>query len=191
MFQKGDLVAVATTDRNGDASFMAVTEAPGSVYNYASGSIEHTDWYDVAPKNLHIPEQESAAKERDMESFIGHNPDNSEITAGNGMDLTDTQEGNGTYFKKYSSNQNYDSGMLAGNEVTNSSADTYQDTETTGYYPIQDCESNNGNCWIGRPLLNRAGRFLLLYQGTSRSEGYELSVYGKSDVLATNRKCIP
>ena len=187
VFQKGDLVAVATTDRNGDASFMAVTEAPGSVYNYASGSIEHTDWYDVAPKNLHIPEQESAAKERDMESFIGHNPDNSEITAGNGMDLTDTQEGNGTYFKKYSSNQNYDSGMLAGNEVTNSSADTYQDTETTGYYPIQDCESNNGNCWIGRPLLIGPDGSSYYIKELSRSEGYELSVYGKSDVLATNR----
>ena len=34
VFEKGNLVAVAATDKNGDASFMAVTEAPGTIYDY-------------------------------------------------------------------------------------------------------------------------------------------------------------
>ena len=39
VYQKDDLVAVASTDRNGDASFMAFTEAPGMIWNYKSGLI--------------------------------------------------------------------------------------------------------------------------------------------------------
>ena len=82
VFQKDDLVAIATTDRNGDASFMVITEAPGSVYNYDTGSVEYTDWHGQAPGNLHIERDASAVKEQDIERFIGHNPDGSEIMAG-------------------------------------------------------------------------------------------------------------
>lgn len=39
VYQKDDLVAVATTDRNGDASFMVFTEAPGRTYDYNQGVI--------------------------------------------------------------------------------------------------------------------------------------------------------
>ena len=46
-------MAVATTDRNGDASFMAITETPGSVYNYETGKIENTNWTNDAPINLY------------------------------------------------------------------------------------------------------------------------------------------
>lgn len=188
VFQKGDLVAVATTDRNGDASFMVITEAPGSVYNYASGAIEHTDWYDTAPKNLHIERDASAAKEEDIERFIGHNPDNSEITAGDGMDLPGTEEGDNTFHYKRSTNQEYDSGMLENNRVTNNKVDTYREDETTGYYPISDNEQNNGNCWIGRPLiLSKEGSSYYIRE-LSRSEGYELSVYGKDGTFITNRE---
>ncbi len=41
-------------------------------------------------------------------------------------------------------------------------------------YPISDNQSANGNCWIGRPLL--LGPYYV--QELTRSEGYELSVYG-------------
>ena len=34
VYQKNDLVAVTSTDKNGDASFLACTEAPGRFYNY-------------------------------------------------------------------------------------------------------------------------------------------------------------
>ena len=40
VYQAGDLVAVAAMDKNGDASFMAITEAPGYTYNYETGGIE-------------------------------------------------------------------------------------------------------------------------------------------------------
>lgn len=42
VYQKGDLTAVAATDRNGDASFLVYTEPPGSVYDYAQGRIVST-----------------------------------------------------------------------------------------------------------------------------------------------------
>ena len=178
VFKKGDLVAVTTTDRNGDGSFLTITEAPGSVYNYETGKIEHTEWFDDAPKNLHISEPDSAAKEDDVESFIGHNPDASEITAGNGVDLTDTSPGDDThtdeFFYKHSSNQEYE--------------DTYREEDTTGCYPISNNEANNGNCWIGRPLLIPADGTTYVIKELSRSEGYELSVFGKTDELVTNRK---
>lgn len=52
VFKKDNLVAVATTDQNGNGSFMAITEAPGSVFNYENGKIETTDWTTSAPDNL-------------------------------------------------------------------------------------------------------------------------------------------
>lgn len=53
VYKKNDLVAVATTDRNGDGSFMAITEAPGTIYNYITGKTETTGWNAQAPKNLY------------------------------------------------------------------------------------------------------------------------------------------
>lgn len=188
VFKKDELVAVATTDRNGDASFMAITEAPGSVYNYKTGSIEHDDWYENAPKNLHTNEAASAAHAKDIESFTGHNPDNSEITAGNGNDLSDTSTGDATYLWKNSTNQEYDSGMLGNNNVTNSTVDTYREDETSGHYPISNNEDNNGNCWIGRPIIVSGEHSAKYYvKELSRSEGYELSVYGEDNAILTNK----
>lgn len=177
VFKKGDLVAIATTDRNGDGSFMAITEAPGSVYHYETGKVEHTDWYENAPKNLHTAEADSAAIADDIEKFIGHNSDNSEITAGNDADLADTTGSDGShmeeFFFKYSSNQLYNN--------------THRENETTGRYPISNNEDNNGNCWIGRPLIVGTDGTSYYIKELSRSEGYELSVYGKNDNLITNR----
>ena len=187
VFKKDDLVAVATTDRNGDGSFMTITEAPGTHYDYETGTTVTTDWYENAPKNLHIPENDSAAKEEDIESFEGHNPDNSEITAGNGGDLPDTETGDATYHWKKSTNQNYDSGMLENNHVSNRKEDTWREADTSGHYPISNNEDNNGNCWIGRPLILGKDGSSYYIKELSRSEGYELSVYGSDQTLTTNR----
>ncbi len=51
IFDANDLVAVAVTDKNGDGSFMAITEKPHSIYNYETGQIEYTG--KEYPKNLY------------------------------------------------------------------------------------------------------------------------------------------
>ena len=46
---------MATTDKNGDASFLACTEAPGRTYDYSKGSIVDAadGWRKKAPGNLY------------------------------------------------------------------------------------------------------------------------------------------
>lgn len=46
VYRKNDLVAVTSTDKNGDGSFLACTEAPGRTYHYEAGQIENRpgDW---------------------------------------------------------------------------------------------------------------------------------------------------
>ena len=54
VYKAGDLIAVTTTDRNGDASFMTITEAPGMTYDYEQGKIiKRTDAAWDGPGNLH------------------------------------------------------------------------------------------------------------------------------------------
>ena len=120
IYKANNLVAVAATDRNGDASFLVNTEAPGRTYDYASGSIVDTPdgWAGEAPKNLYTADT----------SYDDYTED-------------------GAYERKYQNN-----------------------------------EANNGNCWIGRPLL--LGDYYV--KELSRSEGYELSVGNKGQEL-TNR----
>lgn len=187
VYKAGDLVAIATTDRNGDASFMTYTEAPGTHYNYEKGTTETYEWNANAPKNLHMNEAASAAFSDDIEVFEGHDPDNRKITAGNGADLPDTETGDDTFLWKNSTNQLYNSGKLENNNVTNRKEDTYRSEDTSGHYPISNNEDNNGNCWIGRPLIVSGESTATYYiKELSRSEGYELSVNGK-DSAWTNR----
>lgn len=112
VYQKDNLVSVSTTDRNGNASFMAITEKPGSLFNYESGTIEETSF--KGPSNLYT-----------------------------------------NSYEQHSSNQ----------ENWNNSQ---------WYYPIENNQDNNGNCWIGRPLF--LGSYYI--KELTRSEGYELSTYG-------------
>lgn len=56
VYQANNLVAVVTTDKNGNASFLANTEAPGFTYDYQQGKIIETanGWVSKAPKNLYV-----------------------------------------------------------------------------------------------------------------------------------------
>ena len=56
---ENDLVAVTSTDKNGDASFLACTGAPGRFYNYETGRIENRPggWNQMAPSNLYARNQ--------------------------------------------------------------------------------------------------------------------------------------
>lgn len=119
VYRANNLVAVATTDKNGDASFMANTEAPGMFYDYGKGRITETadGWAASAPKNLYT--------------------------------------------------------------VAKSWDDYTEDGQHVRTYP--DYEAENGNCWIGRPLL--MGSYYV--KELTRSEGYELSI-GNRDHKLTN-----
>lgn len=117
IYRTNNLVAMAATDKNGNASFLCNTEAPGHTYDYATGSVVITEdgWAKSAPGNLYITDQ----------SF-------------------DDYSGDGQYERRY-----------------------------------RDNESNNGNAWIGRPLL--MGDYYI--KELSRSEGYELSIGEKENCL--------
>lgn len=117
VFKAGELVSVGTTDRNGDGSFMVITEAPGTTVD-KDGNI-------VSPLS-------SATNLFDMDGYQD--------------DYTEDSE----------------KGRIYSNNV-----------------------KNNGNAWIGRPLICNENKYEIreLY----RSEGYELSVYGK-DRTVTNYK---
>ena len=56
VYKAGNLVAVASTDKNGDASFLVNTEAPGYTYSYEHGAIQKTEdgFADQAPGNLYV-----------------------------------------------------------------------------------------------------------------------------------------
>ncbi len=118
IFQADNLVAIASTDKEGNASFLAITEAPGHIYDYKTGSVIATEngWASAALKNLYIDTLEI---------------DDYEVNG----------EGN-NYVRRY-----------------------------------RDYETENGNCWIGRPLL--LGNYYV--KELSRSEGYELSVNGRNN----------
>ena len=115
VYRANNLVAIATTDKNGDASFLVNTEAPGRTYDYQKGAVVDTGdgWREEAPKNLYQSER-----------------------------TYDDYSEDGQYRRQYTNN-----------------------------------EANNGNCWIGRPLL--MGDYYV--KELSRSEGYELSIGNRAD----------
>lgn len=124
VYKANNLVAIASTDKNGDASFLACTEAPGRSYDYVRGTVVNTadGWADIAPENLFKTAQS-----------------------------IDDYSGDGQYERTYRNNQ-----------------------------------LNNGNCWIGRPLL--MGDYYI--KELARSEGYELSIGEKANAI-TNREQDP
>ncbi|MDW2798763.1 SpaA isopeptide-forming pilin-related protein [Clostridium boliviensis] len=165
VFQKDDLVSIATTDRNGDASFLAITQAPGYTFNYQTGAIEKTSngWAEQAPGNLYTGMGAAIGKESDIESFEGH------TERGSSISLTDSRNELSSGYEKLSSNQ--------GKDGTGDSSHSY---------PIENNEALNGNCWIGRPLIVNADGTQYYIKELTRSEGFELSVYGK-DAAVSNK----
>lgn len=55
VYKANNLVAIATTDKEGDASFVTYTEAPGFTYDYEAGIVSETGdmWAQEAPENLY------------------------------------------------------------------------------------------------------------------------------------------
>lgn len=164
VYQKDDLVAVASTDRNGDASFMAFTEAPGMIWNYKSGKIEKRPEAFPGPQNLYR-NRADADKVKDIENYVGFD------SKGNSIHLTDSVEGDGLGYWKFSSNQSGIEGLKG----------------SYAAYPVSDNDKNNGNCWIGRPLIVEENGTTYYVKELARSEGYELSVNGKTNSITNGR----
>lgn len=53
VYHRNDLTAVAATDKNGDASFLVYTEAPGMTYRYDQGQIMRRGEVGSSPENLY------------------------------------------------------------------------------------------------------------------------------------------
>ena len=106
VYQAGDLVAVAATDRNGDASFMVFTEAPGMTYDYETGTIvARTDKAWEGPSNLHTEEAKADAAVEDNEKFYGWDAEGREEVT-----LKDSESGDNMFYWKRSSNQDLNKG---------------------------------------------------------------------------------
>ncbi len=59
IYQKDNLISIATTDRNGDAKFTNITQPPGYYYQWDSGTIAMTPdgWATNAPVNLYMKQE--------------------------------------------------------------------------------------------------------------------------------------
>lgn len=164
VYRKDDLVAVTSTDRNGDASFMAFTEAPGMSWNYKTGKIEKRPEGFQGPQNLYR-DRADADTVVDIEQYVGFDSN------GDSVHLKDSMAGDGMGYWKYSSNQSGIEGLKGSYAV----------------YPVSDNEKNNGNCWIGRPLIVEENGTAYYVKELARSEGYELSVNGKTNIITNGR----
>ena len=89
-------MAVASTDKNGEASFPAITEAPGTRFNFDTGAVERPEA--AGPENLYTG-REKADAVQDNERFEGHSG------SGHSLTLQDSADGDGTEYRKLTSNQ--------------------------------------------------------------------------------------
>ena len=140
VYKKGDLVSIATTDRNGNGSFMTFTEKPGTRYNYKTGLTYETDWTNEAPENNFDLNKKDSYADTDSSMNTNHNLRNTHF-----------------YVDDYTEDS------------------TYKNGKTERIY--DDNKGNNGNSWIGRPLI--LGEYYI--KELSRSEGYELSIGNKNN----------
>lgn len=194
IFKANDLVSIATTDRNGDGSFMAITEAPGTVYNYETGKTETTSWYSRAPKNLYREGAKSSSVQPNVvfndgnttEWFCDDYTEDGTYKGGLTQRLYDDNEGNNMnswigrplflgeyYIKELSRSEGYElsvNGRL--NAVTNFGADLSVTEETgTGTAAV------SRNMYIqGQDTIGEANEpfFEVTSEGTAANGGYDI-----------------
>lgn len=145
VFDANDLVAVATTDKNGDGSFLTVTERPHSIYNYKIGKIEYTG--KSYPENLYVkegyekaqPQEERGRIYKDNKTMNGDSWIGRPLILGN------------YYVKELSRSEGYELSITGKNlEVTNaeeSTRESYGDTADSKTAPV-------GSVWITKQLYH-------------------------------------
>lgn len=143
VYKAGNLVSIATTDRNGNGSFMVNTESPGTIFDYNTGLRIKTDFSQKAPKSVFSEEGKNSYKD---------------VTVNDGTDLSNTSFTVDDYTED----------------------DEYEGAKTQRLYDKN--EENNGNSFIGRPLI--MGEYYI--KELNRPEGYELSIGNKGNKITNN-----
>ena len=145
IFDANDLVSVAATDKNGDGSFLTITERPHSIYNYKAGKIEYTG--KAYPENLYVmdgygkaqPQEEKGRIYKDNKTMNGDRWIGRPLLLGN------------YYIKELSRSEGYELSITGKDmEVTNASDTTrgiYGNTIDSKTAPV-------GSAWITKQLHN-------------------------------------
>lgn len=145
VFDANDLVAVAATDKNGEGSFLTITERPHSIYNYKAGKIEYTG--KGYSENLYIkngydkaqPQEEKGRIYKDNKTMNGDSWIGRPLLLGN------------YYIKELSRSEGYELSITGKDmEVTNAEKSTreyYGDTTDSKTAPV-------GSAWITKQLYN-------------------------------------
>lgn len=145
VFDANDLVAVATTDKNGEGSFLTITEKPHSLYNYKTGRIEYTG--KNYPENLYMkdgyekaqPQEERGRIYRNNKSMNGDSWIGRPLILGN------------YYIKELTRSEGYELSITGKDmKVTNAVPgirETYGETADSRTAPV-------GSAWITKQLYN-------------------------------------
>jgi uncharacterized surface anchored protein len=145
VFDANDLVAVAATDKNGEGSFLTITERPHSIYNYKAGKIQYTG--KGYPENLYVkdgyekaqPQEEKGRIYKDNKTMNGDSWIGRPLLLGN------------YYIKELSRSEGYELSITGKDmEVTNaekSTRESYGDTADAKVDPV-------GSAWISKQLYN-------------------------------------
>ena len=145
VFDANDLVAVAATDKNGEGSFLTITERPHSIYNYKTGKIEHTG--KSYPENLYVKDGYEKAQPQEERGHIykDNKRMNGDSWIGRPLIL-----GN-YYIKELSRSEGYELSITGKDmAVTNAEKNTresYGDTADSRTAPV-------GSAWITKQLYN-------------------------------------
>ena len=145
VFDANDLVAVATTDKNGEGSFLTITEKPHSLYNYKTGMIEYSG--KNYPENLYVKDGYEKAQPQEERGRIYRNNKSMNGVSWIGRPLI---LGN-YYIKELTRSEGYELSITGKDmEVTNAvpgTRETYGETADSRTAPV-------GSAWITKQLYN-------------------------------------
>lgn len=145
VFDANDLVSVAAVDKNGEGSFLAITERPHSIYNYKAGKIEYTG--KSYPENLYVKNGYEKAQSQEEKGRIYKDNKTMNGDSWIGIPLI---LGN-YYIKELTRSEGYELSITGKDmEVTNAS-----DSARSSYGETADAKTAPvGSAWISKQLYN-------------------------------------
>lgn len=182
IFDANDLVAVAATDKNGDGSFLTITEKPHSTYNYKNGQIEYSgkaypgNLYDEDTYRKANPNEETGRVYKDCWGSNGDYWIGRPLILGN------------YYIKELSRSEGFELSVTGKDmAVTNASADNradYGQTEDALSHPV-------GSAWVSQQMKhlvtfpekfaefgNRENLFEFAISSKDATAGYDVAIDG-------------